>query len=64
MKRQEKALTAIELLVFIFNVVLAFVVAKVGLTEFGWIGAICGFIVGFATLPAIFYLVISIIRKK
>ena len=64
MKRQENALTAIELLVFIFNIVLAFMVAKIGLREFGWVGAIFGFIAGFLILPGIFYTIISIIRKK
>ena len=64
MKRQEEALTSIELLVFICNVALAFVVAKFGFREFGWIGAIFGFIAGFLILPAIFYIIINIIRKK
>ena len=64
MKRQEEALTSIELLVFIFNVILAFVVAKFGFREFGWIGAVLGFIVGFLILPAIFYILIIIVRKK
>jgi hypothetical protein len=52
--------TAIELLVFIANVTIGFVIAVWAGRKFGWPGAVIGFICGFLFLVAAFYIIILV----
>ena len=61
---RSEGLSAIELIVFVCELALGCSAAAMGAKRFGTVGAVVGFVLGFAVIPAMIYVAMAAQRWR